>query len=94
MKPAHDKSDYTSCAQVCFVHHVFCCGTCELIQLANAADLRHTAGHPVATPIANPMLMQQMQQMQQMQMNQIMMNQAGLMNQMGQQSAAPASAPQ
>ena len=88
MKPEHDKNDYTSCSEVCCIHQLYCCGTCELIQLANAADLRHAAGHPVATPIANPMLMQQMQ------MNQIMMNQAGMMNQTGQQSAAPASAPQ
>jgi hypothetical protein len=74
MKPTDDKTDYTGCAQVCIMHT--CCGCCELAQLANVADIRKAAGHPVVTPISNPMQMQMMQQMQQMQMNQLAMNQA------------------
>jgi hypothetical protein len=86
MKPKDDKTDYTSSGQVCCVHH--CCGGCEMLQLANVADLRKAAGDPVGTPIANPLMMQQMQQMQSMQMQ---MAQLQLLQAAQPAAAAPAA---
>jgi hypothetical protein len=75
MKPKDNKTDYTDCKLVCCVHTLTTCGVCELCQLNNVADLRKSQGKPVATPIANPELMQQIAMMQNVQMNQMMMQQ-------------------
>ena len=76
MKPKDNTTDFTACYHVCCLHSY--CGCCELCQLANVADRRIDAKLPVATPIANPLLMQQMAQMAQIQMQQVMMQQAAL----------------
>ncbi len=89
MKPKDDKTDYTSCPNVCLINSPCLCGCCELIRLANVADKRKLEGRPVVTPIANPLLMAQLQQMQQMQMNVAMLQ----MQQQQAAAAAPAAAP-
>jgi hypothetical protein len=92
MKPADDATDYTTCGQVCCMHAF--CGSCELIQLANVADIRKAKGNPVVTPISNPALMASMAMMQQMQMNNMMMQQQQMqMQQQANMNAAPAAVP-
>ena len=65
MKPADDKTDYTSLPCICCVHNF--CGACELVQLANIADRRAARGAPVCTPIKNPAMEAQAAMMAQMQ---------------------------
>ena len=81
MKPDGNKTDYTECSQVCFVHYF--CGACELIQIANVAERRKAEGHPVVTPISNPAQMQVMQAQLALQQAQLTQQQAA--------AAAPAA---